>query len=143
MPVKNGNDNMVWVSAVGGTPALLGGQQDHSIEGSQQTIDATHKTSGTVNLTLPANRSISIPVNFVSDLPDAAYTAVETAHKNRTRVLVQIRKDGALGTAPDDVLFAAEMWAVNLQVNSPLNGAVAGSVTFELAAVPTTDLTLA
>ncbi|MCU0892472.1 MAG: hypothetical protein MUE77_12210 [Sandarakinorhabdus sp.] len=146
MAVKNGNDYMVWVAAPATTPsfALMAGQQNLTFETSQQTADASSKTSGTVAIKLPTLREITIGVDFVADLPDAAgYTVVETAHKTQSRVLVQVRKDGATGSAPDDVIFQAEMWATNLSVNPGLNAALAGSVQFVLAATPTTDLTLA
>lgn len=145
MAVKIGNDYMIWVAAAGGSPAyaLLGGQQDGSLEMSAQSIDASHKTSGTVALKLPGLRDISINTTFVADLPDTGYTVVETAHKSRAAMLVQVRKDGAAGTAPDDVVFAASFYVNTLSVNAALNGTLNGSVSFELAAVPTTDLTLA
>jgi hypothetical protein len=146
MAAKNGNDYQIWVAAPATTPsfALFSGQQNLNIESSQQTADASNKTSGTVAIKIPTLREITIPVDFVADLPNATgYGVVETAHKNQTRVVVQVRKDGDAGTAPDDVIFQAEMWATNLSVNAGLNAALSGSVQFVLAATPTTDLTLA
>jgi hypothetical protein len=146
MAVLIGNNYLVWVAAPGGSPTYttFGGQQDGTLESNRATFDASHKTSGTVALKGPGLRDVTINLNYVADLPDTGYTVVETAHKGATgRVLVQIRKDGAAGTSPDDVIFAAEMLVTNLSVAQALNGAVSGSVNFELSAVPTTDLVLA
>lgn len=145
MPVRPSNDYMVWVAAVA-TPtafSLLGGQQDLSWESQGQTIDASHKTSGTFALKLRGLRDITTTVQIVTDLPDTGYTIIETAHKSASgQVVVQIRKDGAAGTAPDDVVFQAQMFVASMSISGPLNGVVSGNITFELAGVPAIDMLL-
>ena len=146
MAILIGNEYNVWVAAPGGSPTYtrFGGQQDGALESSRATFDASHKTSGTFALKGPGLREVSINMSYVADLPDVGYTVVETAHKSATgTVLVQVRKDGALGTAPDDVIFAGLMLVSSFSANMALNGAVSGSVSMETFAAPTTDLTLA
>lgn len=146
MALKIGNDYMVWVAAAGGTPTygLLGGQQDGSLSVGIREIDGSHKTSGSTDLVLPGNKTYNLPLSFNAELPDATgYSVVETRLKGRLPILVQIRKGGATGASPADVVFACEMYALNLDLSFPLNGIVSGSMTFKPAAAPTTDLTLA
>ncbi len=144
MALKIGNDYLVWVAAPGGTPtyAVFAGQQDGSIGGTVSMTDASHKTSGGYALKVPGLTDSPIDLSFVAELPDTGgYTVVETAFKNKTQVLVQVRKDGTSGAA-DDAIFACSMWVGELSVNFATNGVVGGSVKFEPAAAPTIPLTL-
>lgn len=146
MAVKIGNDYLLWVAAPGGSPvySLFGGQQDGSLDGSREVIDASHKTSGGFALKLAGLGERTINLTYVADLPDTGYTVVETAFKSASGlVLTQIRKGGAAGVAPADVVFAASMMVTGFTINAQLNGTVSGTVSLELAAAPTTDITLA
>lgn len=142
MALKLGNSYMVWVAAPT-TFALLAGQQDGTLNSTRQTFDASHKTSGSVGLKIPGLRDVSIDLSFVADLPDTGgYTVIETAHKSGAAINVAVRKDGAAGEVADDV-FLCSMYVVALNITAATNGALSGTVRFEPAAAPTTDLTLA
>lgn len=147
MTVLIGNNYLVWVAAPGGSPtyAVFGGQQNGSLGATRETADASHKTSGGVALSVPGLRSYPITLSFVADLPDAGgYSVVESAYKSASgSVLLQVRKGGAAGASPADVIFACEMYVTQLTVDLSLNGVVSGTVTFVPKAAPTTDLTLA
>ena len=144
MAIKIGNDYNVWVSAtIGGTYARVAGQQDGSLGGTRQTADASHKTSGGVALKIPGLIDFPIDLAFVADLPDAnGYTVAETAFKNGTPIGVSVRKGGPTATASDDV-FKCLMYVTGLSVDFALNGAVGGSMKFEPAEAPVTNLSLA
>jgi hypothetical protein len=144
MAVKVGNEYLAWVSAtIGGTYARFAGQQDGSLGGTRQTADASHKTSGGVSLKIPGLIDFPIDLSFVADLPDTTgYGVVETAFKNGTTIGVSLRKGGATATATDDI-FKCEMYVTALNISFALNGVVSGTVKFEPATAPATNLTLA
>ena len=143
MAVKLGNDYLIFVATPGGTPSylMLGGQQSGTFNDARNSSDGSHKTSGGFNLSIAGNRTISIDLGFVADLPDTGYSLVEAAYAANTPLLVQMRDAGA-SSAIGDAVFTCEMRAFNRNVETPLNGTVTGSFTFQPSAAPTLDLTL-
>lgn len=143
MALKLGNNYVVFVSAtIGGTYALLAGQQNGSLGGTRATADASHKTSGGVALKVPGLIDVPVDLTFVAELPDATgYSVVETAFKAGTTVGVAIRKAGATSVVGDNI-FLCEMFVTALNVDFALNGVVGGSIKFEPAATPSLNLTL-
>lgn len=144
MALKLGNNYIIFVATIAAPTvfAMIGGQQSGSFGDNRSKIDASHKTSGGINLTVAGNRDVSFDMGFVADLPDAGYTMVESSYKANLDLIVQLRDAGAASVA-DDAVFECRMINLQRPIDMPLNGTVTGSFRWEPTAVPTLDLTLA
>lgn len=144
MALKLGNDYLVWVeTAVPGTYALPSGQQSGELSQSTATFDGTTKDSGGFAVQGVGTTSVSLNTSFLVNLPDTAYTRLETISNTvpRGAIKVQIRKGGTAGVDADKV-FAASFYISDFSASFPQNGFVAVSPKFVLALAPTTSLTL-
>lgn len=143
MALRFGNNYLVFVATAAAPTvfSLLGGQQGGTFNDSRSSIDASHKTSGGVNLRISAQRDIAIDLTFIADLPDTGYTLIETAYNSNLGVVVQIRDQGSASVVGDAV-FTCLMTQLQRNIELPLNGVVSGSVRFEPIAAPTLNLVI-
>lgn len=137
-----GSNYMVWIeSATPGTYNLILGQGDCSINRGSSEIDTTSKDDGDYGTGAPGPRKLSVDLNILPKLPDTTgYTRLETLSNASPRVpfLMQIRKGGVTGGAPD-VVFQCSVYG-NLDSSSFGQAAAAGvKATFIAAAAPTVD----
>lgn len=141
MGKKYGNDYRVWVeSAVAGTYYEIKGQTETERGGSSQPIDTTSKSDYPWSTSGPGSKGLTLNVGVVPDLPDAnGYTRLETIAKatTPTTIKLQIRKGGAAGATPGDVVFECEMHITGFDDSYPMNGAVGTKFSFANAAAPT------
>lgn len=143
MALRLGNNYIVFVATAAAPTvfSMIGGQQGGEFNDARGSIDGGHKTSGGVNLKLPANRDIAIDLSFVADLPDTGYSIVQTAYNSNLNVVVQIRDAGAASVVGDAV-FTCLMGQFQRNISMPLNGVVSGQLRFEPAAAPTLELVI-
>jgi hypothetical protein len=143
MSKKLGNDYRIWVeSAVAGTYNEIKGNQDLSISRDGGTIDTSTKSDFPYGTQAPGLRQTSITASFIPDLPDAnGYTRFETLASAAvaTPIGIQVRKGGASGATPGDVVFECDMYATQVNHGMGQNAPVTLSTTLVAAAAPSID----
>lgn len=143
MAKKLSNDYRIWIdSEVPGTPAEIKGNQSLSISRSSSPIDTSTKDDFPYGTAAPGLRSVSVAGGFVPNLPDAnGWERVEDVANAAvaTPVKIQIRKGGASGAAPADVVFECSMYVTIDSTNMDQNTPLSATVTFTAAAAPTID----
>lgn len=144
MAKKLGNDYRIWLeSATPGTYAEIKGNQDLSVNREGGTIDTSTKDDFPYASQAAGARAVTIQATFIPDLPDATgYTRLMTLANAlvNTPFNIQVRKGGASGVTPGDVVFACSVYATTNNNSLGQNAPVGASITFVAAAAPTTDL---
>lgn len=139
-----GNDYRLWVeSSTPGTYNMIAGQQDLARNAQAQTIDTSSKDDFPYATQAPGMRSLSISCSCIPDLPDAnGFTRLETLANAAvaTPFNVQIRKDGASGTDPADVVFECSVYCTDFPTNFAQNDAVKVNFTLVAAEAPAVDV---
>lgn len=143
MAKKLGNDHRLWIeSATPGTYFEIKGNQNLSVSRQGQTIDTSTKSDFPYGTMAAGNRNLTLPSTFIPDLPDATgYGRLMTLMRSSTlsTVGIQIRKGGAAGADPGDVVFECDMYVTQDDNDFGQNTAVSAAVTFVAAAAPTID----
>lgn len=143
MGKKLGNDYRLWVeSATPGTYNMLKGQLSMTQNGQAGTIDTTSKDDFPYGTSAPGTRSGSISCECIPDLPDAnGFTRLESQANAATPTPfnVQIRKGGASGADPGDVVLEVSVYCGDFPKNYGMNDAVKANFTLTYAAAPTVD----
>lgn len=143
MAKKLGNDYRLWVeSATTGVYNEIKGNQDLAISRDGAQIDTSSKSDFPYGTSAPGLRNLSITASFIPDLPDAnghgrLMTLINAA--TTTPIGLQIRKGGAGGVSPGDVVLAGSFYGTQANDGLGQNAAVTSSFTFVSAAAPTTD----
>ena len=144
MAKKLANDYRLWIeSATPGTYNMIKGQQDLSVTRNGQQIDTTSKDDFPYGTSAPGTRQLSLSVSILPDLPDAnGYTRLETQALAASPVPVnfQIRKNGASGADPADVVFKGSFYITDFNHDLGQNNAVKATCTLVASAAPTTDV---
>ena len=138
MAKKLGRDYRLFVqSAVAGTFTQPLGQGNLSIDrGKSFTSNATKDTEG-IDTQQPNLRTLTIKQDLTPDLPDPAYTRIETLDKSNAAEVYQIRKRPWANT---DVVFECSMYTALDSTGFDDGGAsVKAPITLQPAAVPTVD----
>lgn len=137
-----GNDYMLWVeSTTPGTYNLLKGQTNLTESRSRPSIDTSDKTTSGYSTGSFGNQSLSLSCDVNVDLPDTTgYTRIETNSNAKTAIKCQVRKGGAAGATPADVVLEATWFASLSNKNFPKDGVVNAKVDLALASQPTIDL---
>lgn len=141
MAKKLGNDYRLWIeTAVADTFAELKGQTTTKINRQAGQVDTSTKSDWPYGTSQPGRRVLSIDFELLPDLPDAAFTRMETLSQAvpQAPVKFQIRKGGATGDT-DDVVFEALMNIGNLDTDFPDNAPVKANGQLTLASAPTVD----
>ena len=143
MAKKLGNDYRLWIESVTpGTYNEIKGNQDLSISRDGGTIDTSAKSDFPYGTSAPGLRQLSVQASFIPDLPDAnGYTRLMTLVNaaTTTPINLQIRKGGATGVAPGDVVLQGAFYATQANEGLGQNAPVTANVTFVAASAPTTD----
>ncbi len=143
MALRFGNNYLVFVATVAAPTvfSMIGGQQTGTFNDARASIDGSHKTSGGFDLSLGANRSVSIDLSFVAELPDTGFTLIQTAYNANQSVIVQIR-DAGPASVVGDAVFTCQMGQFQRNIEMPLNGVVSGSLRFQPSAAPSQDMVI-
>jgi len=141
MATKLGNDYRLWIEGLTlGTYAMIKGQQSLSYDRKANTIDISTKDNSPYAATAAGLFDVSISLDGIADLPDATgFTLLETAFKAQTGKKFQIRKAGAAGVSPGDVVFEGTCNILGLPIEYGQNDAVKYKLSLGLAVAPTTD----
>jgi predicted secreted protein len=140
---KLGQDYRLWIeSATPGTYNIIKGQTTLSYTLSGQTVDTSSKDDFPYKTSAAGMKDFSIQFEIIPDLPDAnGYTRFETVANasSPTAANFQIRKNGAAGVSPGDVVIAGSFFitggpSASMNANEP----VKATGTLEAAAAPTT-----
>lgn len=141
MGKKLANDYRLWIeSSTPGTYNMIKGQQNLSVNESGGTIDTTTKDDFPYGTAAPGTRSVSISFSCLPDLPDAnGWTRFEmlAGSATATAFKIQIRKGGASGATPADVVFEGSVYITEKNLSFDLNSAVPATGTFVSASAPT------
>lgn len=140
---KLGRDYRLWVeTAVAGTYAEVKGNQELSIGRDGSTIDLGTKSDFPYSPQAAGGRSLSVSASFIPDLPDAGYTRFMSLANGATTtpIPIQIRKGGATGADPGDVVLEVDTYATQLNDDFGQAGGVGSAWTLVAAAAPTVDL---
>lgn len=142
-----GKDDQLWVeSATPGTFNLVKGQGDLSISRSRSSIDLSDKTTAGYKQTGYGLADLTLKQSVQPDLPDAnGFTRLVTLCNAQPSAPfnIQVRKNGAAGVSPGDVIFAASVYGQITDQSHPTDGVREVNFEFGLAAAPTTDLVAA
>ena len=141
MAKKLGNDYRLWIeSATAGTYNEIKGQQELKINRSSTPVDTTTKDDFPYGTQAAGLKQLSLDFKCLPNLPDAnGYTRFETLASGSNPVNFQIRKGGASGASPADVVFAASMYIGSCNTDFAMNSPVGYDGQLTLAAAPTTD----
>lgn len=141
MATKLGNDYRLWIES--GTPGnynMIKGQQDLSYDRSAQQIDTSTKDAFPYATSMPGLFGIKIKLDGIADLPDTnGFTLLETSFKSQSTKKFQIRKGGAAGATPADVVFESVCSILSLPIQYGQNNAVKYSTELSPASAPITD----
>jgi predicted secreted protein len=144
MGKKLGNDYLLWIeSTTPGTYNLIKGQQALNLTRSASVIDTATKDDFPYGTSAPGLRQVSISLTAIPNLPDATgYTRFETLCNAAPAAPfnIQIRKNGATGATPGDVVFAALMYGNIDSTGFAQNDSVKITAKLDLAAAPSTDI---
>lgn len=140
MGKKLGNDYRLFVNTTS-TYAIVKGQQGLTQGGSSATIDTSDKDNSPYGTVAPGNFDMTIGFELYPDLPDVnGFTRMETLFLSQTPELFQIRKGGASGADPADVVFKASCYVLSFAKSYGKNEVVKVTGTLGLAAAPTVNL---
>lgn len=141
MGKKLGNDYRLWIeSAVAGTYNEIKGQQVLKRSRQTQPVDTTTKDDFPYGTQASGTKTLTLDCEILPNLPDAnGYTRLETRAAGSDPTNFQIRKGGAAGASPADVVFEASMYIGNFDDEMNLNSAVKATFQLTLAAAPVTD----
>lgn len=140
MAKKMGNNYRLWVNTTA-TQALVKGQQSLSQSGSSATIDTSDKDNSPYGTVAPGNFDMTISFELFPDLPDTTgYTRMETLFLTQAAEEFQIRKGGASGADPADVVFEASCYVLSFAKSYGKNDVVKVTGTLGLATAPTVNL---
>lgn len=135
-----GNDYLGWIeTATPGTFVALLGQGTLTENRSQASIDTGDKTSGSYGTGAFGNIQLKQSLDLKVNLPDAGYSRLETMVNSRTPFLWAIRKGGAAGADPGDVIFKAQVYASITSRTFTKDGTVDVKIDLMIAAAPTVD----
>lgn len=144
MAKKLGNDYRLWVeSSTPGTYNEIKGNQDLSISRDGAQVDTSTKSDFPYGTSAPGLRNLSIGASFIPDLPDAnGYTRLMTLINaaTTTPIALQIRKGGAAGADPADVVLEGQFYGTQANDGLGQNAPVTSQFTFVAAAAPTVDV---
>ena len=141
MATKLGNDYRLWVEgATAGTYAMILGQQDLKYSRKATTIDTSTKDNAPYATAAAGLFQISITLNGIAQFPDATgFSQVETNFKAQISTNFQIRKGGAGGVSPGDVVFACKMNILELSTDFGQNKPLSYVMGLDLSTAPTVD----
>jgi hypothetical protein len=136
-----GNDYRLWIeSSTPGTYNEIKGQQSLTINRQSAQIDTSTKDDFPYGTNAPGLRSLTVDFEMIPNLPDAnGFTRFETQSKTSAAIGFQIRKGGAAGADPADVVFEADMYIGNYNSTMGQNDAVKATSNLTLASPPTVD----
>lgn len=142
MAKKLGSDYRLWIeSATPGTYNMIKGNVSLSYAASGSTIDTTSKDDYPFSTRAAGQRDLSIDFEIVPDLPDATgYTRFETQANLTapTPTNFAIRKGGASGADPADVVVKGSFYITDLSVTLNNNEPVKVTGKLIAASAPTT-----
>lgn len=141
MAKKLGNEYRLWIeTAVVDTFVEIKGQTTLKINRQAGNVDTSTKSDFPYGTSQPGRRALSVDFELLPDLPDTAFTRMETLSQASPQAPVkfQIRKGGSAG-ATGDVVFAALLNIGNLDTDFPDNAPVKANGQLTLAAAPTVD----
>lgn len=141
MAKKLGKDYRLWIeSATAGTYNEIKGQVGLKVSRKASGIDSSSKEDFPYGVELKGRQTLSIDFDIKPDLPDTnGYTRFEAQAKLSTPTNFQIRKGGAAGADPDDVVLEASMNIMTNDADMPDDDVVKASGQLTLAAAPTVD----
>lgn len=143
MGKKLGNDYRLWIeSAVAGTYNEIKGQTTLKISRAAAAIDTSSKDDGAYGTSAPGQKSLTIDVEILPNLPDAnGFTRFESRAlaSPQAATKFQIRKNGSAGVTADAV-FEATMWIGNFDTDMGRNDVVKCTTQLTLESAPVTDL---
>lgn len=141
MGKKLGNDYRLWIeSDTPGTFNEIKGQTTLRISRQSAQIDTSTKDDYPYGTQAPGLKTLTIDVELYPNLPDAnGYTLLEEGAQASDPVGFQIRKGGASGADPADVVFEASMYIGNFDHDMSKNDVVKCTAQLTLAAAPVTD----
>ena len=139
--LKLANDYLLWVeTASPGTWVLVDGQGNFSHSRSFSAIGTATKTSqwDTERAGLPKGKA---DIDILPALPDTGYARLESLCKAVPQVPfnIQVRKNGAAGATPGDVVFACSVTCSDFNDDKSQNEIVRAKASFLFATAPTVD----
>ena len=136
----NSNTIFIWVeTATPGTYALPKGQDNLKRTRSAEKSETTTKdTTGSKTWQYYLGDT-AYTVDFIPDLPDTAYTRLETASRTKLPINIQVRTGGTASTGTSDVIFACSMYVEETSFDAARNSPAKTSFELSPAAAPTTD----
>jgi len=142
MAYLNADEVLVWVGNGAGSEVFYAPAGQTGVEWTRSAarVDRTVKTSA-YEVGRPGVMAISnFGLDLKPSLPDAnGYTRLETVHKTKAAVNIQVRRGGATATA-DDAIFAAAMHVETMPTSAPQGADVSCRISFFLAEDPTIDV---
>ena len=135
-----GDNYLLWIAAAGGSPTYVAiqGQGTATINTSQNKISTSSKTTAGYGTSAYGLADLTIDIDILPTLPDAAYTLFEGFCTAVPRVpfLVEIRKGGSAG-AEADAVFSASMYGTLSSVAFTQADKVQAKGQLALASAPT------
>ena len=134
-----GTDYMLWIeSAVADAYTLLGGQKEMSFDRSSSSLGTSSKATWPHTTSRQGAITIKLGLDGQVDLPDTAFSRLETKYKALEPVKVQIRGNGTAGVDADAV-FECEMALIGFPRDYPGDGIVVYKLGMEPFGAPTID----
>lgn len=138
-----GTDVRVWIeSATAGTFNMIKGNTTLRRTRNGSTFSTGSKDDFPYDPQAAGTRTLSIAAEFVPQYPDTnGMGRLETLANGATPApfKIQLRKGGASGASPADVLFEGSVYCTDLNDQQDNNNPQSISCTFVIASAPTTD----
>lgn len=141
MAKKLGNDYRLWIETdTADEYSEIKGQTSTKVNRQAGNIDTSSKEDFPYGTAAPGARAVTLDVELLPNLPDTAYTRLETKSQAvpQAPVKFQIRKNGSAGVT-GDVVFEALLNIGNFDTDFPQNGVVKATLQLTLAEKPTID----
>lgn len=136
-----GDDYLVWIKTIGMTDYVaIDGQGTWTINRGQTKINTANKNRRGYNTSAYGNADITVDLDIMPILPDAGYTALETACKAvpRKPFMVELRKNGLDGVEADSI-FTCLVNGSMPSTTGPQDDKLTTKAQFAIADAPTVD----
>jgi len=122
-----GKDFLLYVETSPGVFTMIGGQRGATLKRTNDTVDASHKTSGAWKIRLPGLKDWSISGDAVSILSYVGVAKLRSAYNASELVKVRFNE-------PDDsVIYSGDATIADLSIQTPHDGVATVSIELQAA----------
>ena len=124
---QSGKDFLLYVETSPSVFTMIGGQRGATLKRTNDTVDASHKTSGAWKVRLPGLKDWSISGDAVSILSDVGVAALRAAYDASEQVRVRFNEP------EDSVVYTGLATIADLSIQTPHDGVATVSIELQAA----------